>query len=292
MNKNILFIGAGKLGTTLASALSQSGFVIPFFYSKEIPDNRKVYFPNTTFVNELRTEYFENTEIVIITVPDEQIKIVAEQLDSLDIIWESKIIMHTSGCLNSTELGALKLNGAQVGSIHPMQSFDKHFMPKTIFENIIFSVEGDTQVQTFLEKIAELLNAKVTKLKPEDKILYHIAAVASSNFFVALLDYVGRLYKNLDFDENKIKELIVPIVSQSLNNFKNAESKNILTGPLKRGDFSTIENHVKYLKDNQEEMLPVYSEISKYISQFILKHNESENHIVEREKLKRIFDND
>ena len=271
MNKNILFIGAGKLGTTLANALSEKGFTIPFFYSKEFPDDKKDCLPNTRFINELNKENFNNIEIIIITVPDEKIEQVVERLESYDINWVGKIVMHSSGCLSSIELNALKLKEAWVGSIHPMQTFDKHFLPKTLFENIFFSVEGDNQIIDFIEKIAELLNAKVIKLKPEDKMLYHIAAVASSNFFVALLDYVNELYKRMNFDENKIKDLILPIVNQTLNNFKNNESKNILTGPLKRGDLNTVEKHVKYLKENQKELLPVYGEISKYISQFLLK---------------------
>ncbi len=72
-----------------------------------------------------------------------------------------------------------------------------------------------------------------------------------------------------------------------MNNFNNDKAKNILTGPLKRGDLITIENHVNYLKENQKELLPVYEEISKYISRFILKQNESE-----AEKLNRILNND
>ena len=287
MIKKILFIGAGRLGTTLALALYQSEFSIPYFYSKEYPKKEIHFLPQTIFNAELDSKIIQNSDAIIITVPDDQIKYAVKQVSSFNITWHNKLVVHTSGCLSSTELTALKSKGALVGSIHPMQTFGDYFLPKSIFNNIIFAVEGGNQIIAFAEKIVELLNAKIIKLKPEDKTLYHIAAVASSNFFVGLLDYVSALYKKLDFDENKIRDLVQPIVNQTLINYSKNESKDILTGPLKRGDFNTIENHIKYLKNNQKELLPVYTEISKYISQFILEQNESD-----KEKLIRILSDD
>ena len=276
MKNNILFIGAGRLGTTLARAMYEKGFLIPFFFSKDIPLKHELYLPNTQFLSVLSNTNFENINTIIITVPDNQIKNVVNKLVLFDLNWEDKLVFHTSGCLNSDELKAFELKGAKVGSVHPMQTFDDHFLPVKIFRNIVFTVEGDIQIYNYFEKIAELLNANILKLNPENKILYHIAAVASSNFITALLVYVSDLYKKLNFDEKEIKKLILPIVNQTLINFEKNESKNSLTGPLKRGDLNTIENHVTYLKENQSELFPVYKEISKYISQFILDLSKSD----------------
>jgi len=284
MKKNILFIGAGRLGTTLALALSQSGLSIPIFFSKEFPENKTDNLSDTRFVKELTEENIENSDVLIITVPDAQIEVVKNQLEFFDINWHNKLVLHTSGCLSSIELNSLNIKGAQVGSIHPMQSFDKVFLPKEIFKGVVFAVEGDEKIIIFAQSIAELLNANLIKLNPEDKILYHIAAVASSNFIVALLDYINQMYRKLGFGEEKIRELILPIINQTLKNFQRSESKDILTGPLKRNDFITIEKHVKYLKENQNTLFPVYKEISKYISQFLLNQNESE-----KDKLSRIL---
>jgi len=284
MKNNILFIGAGRLGTTLAWALSQKGFSIPVFYSKEFPKNKADYLPDTNFINQLNKENLQNCDILIITVPDAQIIKVVNYLESLGVNWQSKLVVHTSGCLSSSELHSLKLKGAEIGSIHPMQTFDSFFIPKEIFRDVVFAVEGDDQVNTFTGSIIKMLNAKLIQLNSEDKILYHIAAVASSNFIVVLLDYVNHLYKKLEFDDKKINELVLPIINQSLINFKQKESKDVLTGPIKRGDLGTIEKHVKYLKDNQKELLPIYKEMSKYILQFLLNQNEPE-----KDKLNKIL---
>ena len=284
MKKRILFIGAGKLGTTLARAISQKGFSIPVFYSKEFPKNKFDFLPDTEFIGKLSEENVDKCNTLIITVPDDQITEVVKQLVLLKIEWQDKLVLHTSGCLSSNELHPLKLQKAQIGSIHPMQTFNEFFLPIEIFKGIVFAVEGDDQVVAFARSIVEVLGANLIKLNPEVKTIYHIAAVASSNFLVALLDYINQLYKDLGFDKHKIKTLLLPIVNQTLNNFSENPSREILTGPLKRGDLKTIENHIKILNKDHKNLLPMYKEISKYISSFILENDDKE-----KEKLNRVL---
>jgi predicted short-subunit dehydrogenase-like oxidoreductase (DUF2520 family) len=286
MQKNVLFIGAGKLGTTLARAMHENGISILYFLSKDIILEHGRFLPKTKFIRQLNKSAFDKINTIIITVPDDQIKNVVNKLKRVDINWEGIIVFHTSGCLSSEKLKSLSARGAFVGSVHPMQTFDDYFLPPAIFKNITFTIEGDHHVYNFVEKITEILSANILKLNAESKVLYHIAAVASSNFFTALLDYSSGLYKELNFDEKAIKKLILPIVNQSLINFEKNNSKDSLTGPLKRGDWNTIESHVHYLKKNQNSYLPIYKEISNYISRFILNMKKSD-----LEKLNKIFKN-
>lgn len=237
--------------------------------------------PDTVFKKEFNRKIVRESEIILITVPDDQIKLVINRLDLPGVKWHNKLVIHMSGSLSSLELKKLKTKGAVTGSIHPAQTFGDCFLPKSIFNGIYLAVEGDNQVIKFGKKIAALLHTKIILLKAEDKVLYHIAAVAASNFFVALLDYVNQLYSQLGLNENK--KLILPIVNQTLINFSNNRTKDILTGPLQRGDFKTIKSHVNYLKENQKALFPVYAEISKYISRFMIKENKS------KKKLNRIL---
>ena len=142
MKRNILFIGAGKLGTTLAWALSQNGFLIPIFYSTEFPENKSDYLPDTEFIGKLSEESVGKCKILIITVPDAQIIEVAKQLELLKVNWENKLVIHTSGCLSSNELHQLKLKGALVGSIHPMQTFDNFFLKIDLCISSVISSTG------------------------------------------------------------------------------------------------------------------------------------------------------
>ena len=287
MNENVLIIGAGRVGTTFAKVLSEIGYEIPYILSNEYLENFELYLSGTVPIKEIKKSIIENTEIIIISVPDDQIHNVVNKLNSITINWKNKIILHTSGCLSSIELNSLKKNGAKVGSMHPLQTFDSYFLDRKIFRDIVLTVEGDNQAILFAEKIAKQLNMNLLKLKHEDKIGYHIAAVASSNFIVALLDYTERLYNELAIDRSKSKNLILPIVNQTIKNYFENETKQIITGPLKRNDVKTVEKHINYLKENQKDLLPVYKEISKYISQFILKQSMSD-----KKKLNEIIEND
>ena len=273
MTQRILVVGAGRVGTTFARTLSKKEFSVSYIFSKTLPENLSKYLPKTKPISTINKNIIHEIDLIIITVPDDQVKVVVKQLSSIKINWENKLVLHTSGCLNSNELIKLKEMGASIGSVHPMQTFNEYFLPEQIFRDIMFAVEGDKQAQHFAETIARQLKMNILKIRPEDKILYHIAAVASSNFLVALLDYVHRLYKELSLDGEKIKKLMLPILNQIIRNYLEYDTNSILTGPLQRGDVNTIKKHVNYLQKNQNELLPVYQEISNYISQFILKHD-------------------
>ena len=273
MTQRILVVGAGRVGTTFARTLSKKEFSVSYIFSKTLPENLSKYLPKTKPISTINKNIIHEIDVIIITVPDDQVKVVVKQLSSIKINWENKLVLHTSGCLNSNELIKLKEMGASIGSVHPMQTFNEYFLPEQIFRDIMFAVEGDKQAQHFAETIARQLKMNILKIRPEDKILYHIAAVASSNFLVALLDYVHRLYKELSLDGEKIKKLMLPILNQTIRNYLEYDTNSILTGPLQRGDVNTIKKHVNYLQKNQNELLPVYQEISNYISQFILKHD-------------------
>jgi len=272
MKNNIHFIGFGKLGTTLARAMYESGWFVPYYWIRNeidyIEANR--YLPDTKFELQIKASVIKSAEVILITVPDIRIGSVAEYLSQTLSDWDGKIVIHTSGCLNSSELEPLKQNGATVGSIHPMQTFHSRFLPPNIFENIYIAVEGNNKIATFADELCKDLNAKMFKIKPDQKLLYHIAAVSLSNFLNGVINYGENLFSRLGIDQELLQPLIQPIITTSINNYFQANGKSSLTGPLTRGDFSVVEKHLSYLKKNHEDLLPVYSEISKYIFRFIL----------------------
>lgn len=278
MKEKIHFIGAGNLGTTLARAMHESGYSVPVFWTKRkfLPKQASRYLPETCFKKLENHQQFINTaDIVIITVPDNQIRTVSKFLSNTLTDWANKIVCHTSGSLNKEELSDLEEKSAIVGSIHPMQTFNQLFLSPDIFKNIYFAVEGGNAIIKFAENWIKKFKSKMIKIQSSQKIIYHIAAVTISNFFAGLLNYSEHLFKNLNFDKNISKEIILPIVNTTLNNFRNTNSLSSLTGPLSRGDTNTIDKHLSMLKENHKDLYPVYKEISRYILKFML--NEKTN---------------
>ena len=68
-----------------------------------------------------------------------------------------KVVLHTSGALNSGVLSVVKECGAAVGSMHPLQSFSGVAIPPLAGK--VFAIEGDAAAVRLARQIARALGA-------------------------------------------------------------------------------------------------------------------------------------
>jgi len=53
----------------------------------------------------------------------------------------------------------------------------------------------------------------------------------------------------------------MPLIQGNIKNINNIGLPNCLTGPIARGDFSTIEKHIFALKEKEYSILKLYAEL-------------------------------
>jgi len=98
-------------------------------------------------------------------------------------------------------------------------------------------------------------------LKPGNKALYHAAAVFVSNYSVALLKVATELFQNFDVPTAQATEVLMPLIQGNLNNMRNIGLPNCLTGPIARGDITTIQKHIYALQEKEPSLLRLYGEL-------------------------------
>ena len=91
--------------------------------------------------------------------------------------------------------------------------------------------------------IARDLGLRPFELADGDRTRYHTAAVVASNHLVALLGQVDRLATSCDVPF----EAFAPLVLASVQNAFQLGPAEALTGPVARGDLSTVERHLQDL---------------------------------------------
>ena len=79
---------------------------------------------------------------ILIATPDAAIEAVANELARIGgEELQGRVVLHTSGALDSSTLSAVRACGAAVGSMHPLQTFSGVAIPP--LEGKIFAIEGD-----------------------------------------------------------------------------------------------------------------------------------------------------
>jgi len=243
----IAIIGAGKLAHSLTSALIKSGYDVQIVISRKLSSSKSLAkkFSIPQYSNLLK-KITDEVNIFFLTVPDGEIKKVADGLSKLKRDFTNCISIHFSGVENISSLKSLQKKGCATGSLHIIRPFPS----KNIVDikNSPASVEvEDKRAKLFLVKLCRELKLKPHLITSDEKVFHHLAAVHSSNFLV------GNMFNafTLISTKNKYPKAILRKTSQSaLDNVFKLSPAKALSGPIDRGDIYTIKKHIGML-DNK-----------------------------------------
>ncbi|UNK70673.1 Rossmann-like and DUF2520 domain-containing protein [Microbacterium sp. H1-D42] len=213
----IAVVGAGRLGTVLARALRAAGFDVRGPLVRD------------EIANTSTTESTENTEridIALLCVPDSAISDAADAARP-----HADLIGHVSG---ATSLDSVDF------SIHPLQTFTGTEAPD-VFHGIGAAVAGRTpEALATAEQLARALGARPVVLDDAHRAEYHAAASFASNFVLTVLDAAEQLAHAVGIPRDEARDLLAPLVRQSVDNWVAVGAKEALTGPIARGDHTTV----------------------------------------------------
>lgn len=251
------FIGAGTVGTALATRLSSKGYRVVAVASRsqtsaanlaqaiggcQVLDNQGVA---------------DAAELVFITTPDDAIAPVVSQIK-----WRvGQSVVHCSGADSTDILEPARKLGAQVGVFHPLQTFAS---VKQAIENMpgsTFSIEAEEPLLNILKEMANALGGHWVVLKASDKVIYHAAAVIACNYLVTLVKLATDLWQTFTIPPHQATQALMPLLRGTLNNIESVGIPRCLTGPIARGDSGTIRKHINALQRIAPAILSTYREL-------------------------------
>ncbi len=258
MRVKIGFIGAGTVGTALAVRLSQAGFsVIAVFDLNPNSAQRMAGMVANCQVCNSAQEVADQAELVFITTPDDIIPKMAAEVN-----WRAgQNVVHCSGAASLDILEPARKLGARVGSFHPCQTFAGVSQAIENLPGSTFALEAEEPLLTTLKELATGLKGNWLELKPGDKALYHAACVFASNYFVTLVKIATDLFQKFGVSTSEATKTLLPLLQGTVNNINSIGLPNCLTGPIARGDLSTISRHLTALKKKEPLILGLYREL-------------------------------
>ncbi len=185
------------------------------------------------------------SQIVLLAISDAAL---AEFVHSHRELLKDKICLHFSG--------ALQVEGAW--GVHPLMTFSDQKYDLEIYRSIHFVLEKGAPA--LRELIPQLANP-FSYIANEKRALYHALCSLSGNFSVLLWEYaIQRFEKDLGLNG----QALTPYLRQTSANIEGfaKTQKSVLTGPLVRKDFGTIEKHLAALSN--DPMKQVYEAFVKF----------------------------
>lgn len=269
--KNVItIIGAGRVGTSLALRLREKKFNVRYIIEKSRSKIKilKIMFGDVNISGELSENILRASTVIVLCVKDDDIRCIISSMCKFNVDYGKKILFHTSGSESSLVFRTLNVPKKNTGSFHPVQTFNEISSDSgNYFKNIFIAAEGGKDFFCFAENISKEMNTKLIRITLTGKEMYHLICVYLSNYLLSYLKFVSDIGKKIGFSERKFLDVFSPLIETSLKNIKNRGFSKSLTGPVERGDVSTIIKHKKCLSGLDKR----YSELYKLLAKEALK---------------------
>ncbi|HKY27296.1 MAG TPA: Rossmann-like and DUF2520 domain-containing protein [Pyrinomonadaceae bacterium] len=265
---SISIVGAGRLGSALALALSAAGYSVEGMIARRRAHARKAAAlagaDAAWAIGDL--ELLPPGKVIFIATPDDEIDNVAQKLAGLaDGSVRGRFVFHTSGALSSDVLAPLAAVGFQVGSLHPLVSVSDPQSGAASLRGVFYCVEGEPAAVRFARTIVRDLKGQSFTVRRDSKPLYHAAAVMASGHLVSLFDLAVEMLVNCGLGRSQARRVLMPLVESTVNNLGTTDPARALTGTFARGDLATVLKHLQSLaKTDLPEAMQVYRTLGSH----------------------------
>lgn len=186
-----------------------------------------------------------DAELLWFCVPDREIRNVARAV-SRRAPFALRYGFHSSGALLSWELDGLRRAGVAIASVHPLMSFVPGAPPS--LRGVPFALEGDAAATKLARQIVRDLGADSFILPPQRKVAYHAWATMTSPLLVAYLVTLEDAARMAGLGRGDARRMSLPIIRQTLENYRRLGPAESFSGPFIRGDAETVAKHLTLLK--------------------------------------------
>lgn len=277
--RKLTIIGAGRVGRALGRALRKRGWRIGTVVTRSRATARAAVRaigggkPPTGQWAELST-----AEVILIALPDRTIEGVAKRLAHVGVglprpavarakaggvkpLLQGKTVLHTSGSLSHAVLAPLRRHGAAIAAMHPMQTFGHG--AATRLDGVVFGIDGDARAVQVAQQMVRALGGIPVRVKPERKVVYHLSGGFAAQHLLAVLEAGVRILMDAGLTRKQATQALLSMAQQTMANLQHLGPQKAWTGPVPRGDYSTVARHIAALRRFPPEYKRAYVALTR-----------------------------
>lgn len=253
-NHNISIIGSGNVAWHMAFAFKNAGINV----NSVIGRNKE---KGEALANKIGTAYYSNTaaipfetSLILICVTDSAIEEIAEKVKEINCT-----VAHTAG---SMPLSAVSRFCRYAGVLYPFQTFTQNIRLGEVKFPVCIEA-NNSEVLNMLRDLGNRVSNNVIELDSEKRKKLHLSGVLANNFsnyfYSRAFDFLE--HSNID------PTLLIPLIQETSNKIYFSIPKELQTGPARRGDKKTIEEHAALLAGDKN-LSELYMLLSKNLMEY------------------------
>jgi predicted short-subunit dehydrogenase-like oxidoreductase (DUF2520 family) len=248
-------VGAGRVGTVLAVALSRAGHRVAAASAVSATSVRRIRANLPDTVIRQPAEVVAQSDLVLLTVPDDVLAGLVAGLASTGADLSGRLLAHASGRHGLAVLEPATRQGAMPLALHPVMTFTGRPDDVDRLAGISFGVTAPEALRPVAEALVVEMGGEPVFIGEELRDLYHAALSIAANHLVTLVTQSSDLLRQAGVAEPG--RMLGPLLSAALDNALRLGDAG-LTGPVARGDAETVAGHIRALRAASPEVLPSY----------------------------------
>lgn len=239
MKRSISFIGAGRLGSTLAVAMHRAGLPVTMIASRTQRSAEQVasLIAGCRVVDEQEAA---SADMVFLTVPDDDIAAVANRLNWHD----GQFVVHCSGATEVSVLQHAASSGAQTGGFHPIQIFAGVEQSLGLLPGTTVGIEAPAVLLEQLRHIAVTLGMVPMVLPAGVRARYHGGSLFMSSFLLSMFKESAQIWQTFGMTEQQTLAALLPLARGVIETAQQKGLAEAIAGPISRGDTRVIQQHI------------------------------------------------
>lgn len=228
----LVILGGGKLGRALYSLLKSH--IHTYLWSRR----------SGKLLHQISE--IQDADVIILCVSDHAIPHMRDEITKLKLK-QSVNLLHSCGSMNAEKVFSGKLAAFSKATMHPLVAIRSAEKGEELLPIAHWAIEGDELATKCAEGLVKQIGAKSFRIQSEKMSLYHLAAVIASNHSLLLWAGAKSLLEECELGKDKSEEILAPLIRSTVENYEHFGLPAGLTGPLMRGDDTTIDSHLNAL---------------------------------------------
>lgn len=253
-------IGTGRVGAVLGAALNRAGHkVVACSAVSELSRLRaESLLPGVPIkpINEVA----KDRDLLLITVPDDVLPELVQGLATTNAVSPGTFIVHTSGRSGVEVLAPLTQQGCLPLAIHPVMTFTGTSIDLNRLTGCPFGITAPESLKAVAEALVVEIGGEPIWVPEANRSLYHTALAFGANNLITLVNETVDLLSKAGIENPNA--IVAPLLGASLDNsLRNGDGA--LTGPISRGDISTVKAHIEELAKVSPATLTAYKSMGR-----------------------------
>jgi predicted short-subunit dehydrogenase-like oxidoreductase (DUF2520 family) len=253
-------IGPGRAGIALARALQRAGHQVTAAaaVSERSKQRARDNFPGARLTEPAGV--LAEADLVLLTVPDDVLAALVAGLAATEAPYAGRLVMHASGAHGTSVLDPATRAGALPLALHPVMTFTGREDDVDRIKGVCFGVTAPEPLRAAGEALVIEMGGEPVFIAEQDRPLYHAALAFAANHLVTLVAEAATLLR--DAGAENPNRMLGPLLGAALDNALRFGDAG-LTGPVARGDGSTVAAHVAAIAAAEPGALPAYLALAR-----------------------------